>query len=184
MKQNSVILSFGRHQSYGYDTEIERESMLAAYYIGTILQQILPQCETVYYSPVARASVTARFEALGMKCSHLIETHFLEESSVKYAVQNFINELIKNTSDEVFYYHFVTHLPVIEKLGLPFLGQGDVCLLIADSWTEVLAKNYNIQVIKAHKTPLYLWQKLSLNEQSIGKLNTDEIYAKLCNLTD
>lgn len=177
--QNKVYITIGRHEHYGFDTAIEREDMLVAYQTGKMLANILPSCETVYHSPLARAVETARFEALGLGCLHIIETEFLDEDAPKYIVQKFLNSLLQNTSDDVSYYHFVTHLPVVEKLGLPFLGAGDVCLLTADNWKEMLAENFSVQVINAPKVLPEIWHKLKVERTVFGKLSADEIYQKV-----
>lgn len=179
MLQNKVYITIGRHEHYGFDTAIEREDMLVAYQTGKMLAAVLPPCETVYHSPLARAVETARFEALGLGCSHIIETEFLDEDAPKYTVQKFINALLQNTSDDVFYYHFVTHLPVVEKLGLPFLGAGDVCLLTADNWTEMLAENFYVQVMNAPKVALEVWHKLKVERSVFDKMSSDEIYQEV-----
>lgn len=179
MSQNKVYITIGRHEHYGFDTAIEREDMLVAYQTGKMLANVLPTCETVYHSPLARAVETARFEALGLGCSHIIETEFLDEDTPKNTVQKFINTLLQNTSDDVFYYHFVTHLPVVEKLGLPFLGAGDLCLLTANSWSEMLAENFKVQVITAPEVPVEVWRKSNLKKNELNKLASDEIYSCL-----
>ena len=127
-----VYLSIGRHEHYGYDTAIERADMLVAYLSGKYLQEFLPPCETVYHSSLARATETARFQALGMQCHHILKISALDEDTPKFTIQKFINTLLQNTSVDVRYYHLVTHLPVVEKLGLPFLSAGEICLLTAE----------------------------------------------------
>lgn len=177
MPKNKVYLTFGRHERYGDDTAIAREDMLAAYQTGRLLSAVLPPCTTVYHSPLARAAETARFEALGMGCDHLIETEFLAEDTPKFTIQKFINVLLQNTDDSVQYYHFVTHLPVAEKLGLLFLGAGDVCLLTADNWAEMLAENFEIRLMQKPSVPLEIVQLFDLN--AFDKLTADEIYQTL-----
>ena len=177
MPKNKVYLTFGRHERYGDDTAIAREDMLAAYHTGTLLATVLPPCATVYHSPLARAAETAKFEALGLCCNHLIETEFLEESAPKFTIQKFINGLLQNTDNAVQYYHFVTHLPVVEKLGLPFLAAGDVCLLTADNWAEMLAENFETQLLQKPALPLEIWQKFDLT--CFDKSSADEIYQTL-----
>lgn len=183
MAQNSnFYLSFGRHERYGSDTAIEREDMLSAFLTGRQLKLCLPTCTTVYHSPLARAAETARFEALGMGVSHLLCVDALEESATKFAVNKFINELLNYTEDTVFYYHFVTHLPVVEKLGLPFLGAGEICLLTAENKEEMLAENYKIQIITKPAIEANLLQKLNLTLADLDKLSADEIYLKLAQI--
>lgn len=179
MAENKFYLSFGRHERYGIDTAIQREDMLCAYLSGVQLKEWLPQCTTVYHSPLARAVVTARFEALGMGCSHILETDAIEESAPTFVIRRFINNLLVNTDEDVHYYHFVTHLPVVEKLGLPFLGAGEICLLVADNKAEMLKENFTLQVIKKPEIPMELWQSLDLTAARISQLTTDEIYKKL-----
>lgn len=179
MQKNKFYLSIGRHERYGTDTPIEREDMLCAYLSGLILGNFLPACETVYHSPLARAKETARFEAMGMGCTHLLEVDALEESAPTFTIRKFINNLLQNTDDTVSYYHFVTHLPVAEKLGLPFLSAGEICLLTADNREEMLKENYTVQVIKKPEVPVETWQELDLTPQSLAQLSADEIYQKL-----
>lgn len=179
MPENRFYLSIGRHERYGTDTPIEREDMLCAYLSGIMLKNILPRCETVYHSPLARAVTTARFEALGLDCSHILEIEALNEDSPAFTIRKFINNLLQNTGDDVNYYHFVTHLPVVEKLGLPFLSAGDICLLSADSKEEMLKENFELQLIKKPEIPLELWQKLKLTIGDLSLLSEDEIYEKL-----
>ena len=177
MPQNKVYLSFGRHERYGTDTPILREDMLAAYLSGQMLYNILPLCETVYHSPLERAVCTAKFEALGLKCTHLLENDSLEESATSFVIQRLVNAIIENSSNEEHYYHLVTHLPVIEKLGLPFLAAGEICLLTADSWQEMLSENFSIQVFKKPEISAELWQRLNLTYSDLTKMNVGEIYA-------
>lgn len=182
MQKNKFYLSIGRHERYGTDTPIEREDMVCAYLSGLVLGNILPPCETIYHSPLARAVETARFEALGMGCAHLLEVEALEESATTFTIRQFINNLLQNTENTVSYYHFVTHLPVAEKLGLPFLSAGEICLLTADNREEMLKENYTLQVIKRPEVPAEVWQKLNLTPQSLSRLSADEIYQKLTDL--
>lgn len=179
MAPNKFYLSFGRHERYGSDTAIEREDMPAAFLSGRQLKEWLPTCTTVYHSPLARAAETARFEALGMGVSHLLCVEALNEDATKFAIQKFINELLNYTDDSVAYYHFVTHLPVVEKLGLPFLGAGEICLLTADNKDEMLAENFKLQVIAKPKFDIRILQKLNLTVADFNKLSADEIYQKL-----
>ncbi|MBQ8671290.1 MAG: histidine phosphatase family protein [Alphaproteobacteria bacterium] len=176
-----VYLSIGRHERYGYDTAIERIGMLEAYLSGKYLKKFLPKCETIYHSPLARAAETARFQALGMECSHILQIDALDEDTPKFTVQKFLNGLLQNTTDTVRYYHCVTHLPVIEKLGLPFLAAGEICLLTAQNWQEMLSENYSLQVIKVPVIPVELWQKLKLIPESLERLTAKEIYNLVSN---
>ena len=177
--QTKFYLSFGRHERYGSDTPIEREDMIAAFLTGRQLKAWLPECATVYHSPLARAVETARFEALGMEIEHLLCVEALEESAPKFVVQRFIDELLNYTDETVQYYHFVTHLPIVEKLGLPFLGAGEVCLLTAENKDEMLAENYKVQVIKKPEISAEIWQKLALTPENLRTLSADEIYLQI-----
>jgi len=182
MEKNKFYLTIGRHERYGTDTPIEREDMLVAYLSGVMLKSCLPPCDTVYHSPLARAVSTARFEALGLHCSHLLEIAELEESATAFETRKFLNNLLQNTDENVFYYHFVTHLPVIEKMGLPFLGAGEICLLTAENKTEMLKENFTLQVLKRPEIPLELWQKADLTISALDLLSEDEIYKRLADL--
>ncbi len=182
MVDTKVYLSFGRHERYGFDTPILREDMVAAYLTGLQLKQILPACTTIYHSPLERAAETARFEALGMNCEHLLETEFLIEDAPKFTIQKFVNNIITNTDSSVHYYHFVTHLPVVEKLGLPFLGAGDVCLLAANTWADMLAENFGVQVIHRPEIEAFLWTQFKKTSEDIETLTSDAIYNLLQNM--
>ena len=183
MSNSKVYISIGRHEHYGYgDTAILRSDMLTAYQTGKMLKEWLPPCETVYFSPLERAKETARFQALGMGCRHLLESPFLSEDTPKFEVQKFINGLLNLTDASVQYYHFVTHLPVAEKLGLPFLAAGDVCLLTADNWQSMLSENYTVQTIRAPQPDIKLWQKIKQTPDSLELLSADEIYNLLENV--
>ena len=179
MSESKFYLSIGRHGRYGSDTPIEREDMLCGYWSGFMLKAVLPECETVYHSPLARAVTTARFQALGMGCSHILEVGELDEDTPSFTIRRFINNLLQNTDENVHWYHLVTHLPVAEKLGLPFLGAGDICLLIADSKEEMLQENFEIQMIKKQEIPLEIWQKIGLTAADLKLMSEDEIYQRL-----
>ena len=182
MPENKFYLSIGRHERYGTDTAIEREDMLCAYLSGLLLDTCLPVCETVYHSPLARAKETARFEALGMGCTHLLEVDALEENAPTFTIRKFINNLLQNTDDNVSYYHFVTHLPVVEKLGLPFLSAGDVCLLTANTWADMLAENFGVQVIHRPEIEAFLWTQFKKTSEDLDPLTSDAIYNLLQNM--
>lgn len=181
---NKFYLSFGRHGHYGTDTPILREDMLKAYLSGEQLKSYLPKCETVYCSPLPRTTQTARFTALGLKCDHILQIDALNEGTSKFMVQQFINNLLINTNDDVKYYHFVTHLPVLEKLGLPFLGAGEVCLLTAESINEMLMDNFQVQIIKQPEITIDLWHDLNLKISLLAELSADEIYNKLLQISN
>lgn len=180
--RTKFYLSFGRHERYGSDTAIEREDMIAAFLTGRQLKEWLPECTTVYHSPLARAEQTAQFEALGMGVEHLLCVEALEENATKFEINKFINELLHYTDETVQYYHFVTHLPVVEKLGLPFLSAGEVCLLTADNKDEMLAENFMLQVIKKPEISAEIWQQINLTPASLRRLPADEIYHKLAQI--
>lgn len=182
MLKNRFYLSFGRHERYGTDTPIEREDMFCAYLSGLQLKNCLPACETVYHSPLARAVSTARFEALGMQCTHILEVAELRDDATAFAVKRFLNNLLQNTDESVCYYHFVTHLPIVEKLGLPALGMGEICLLQADGKEEMLAENYTMQIIPKPQIDLQLLQKTNLTISELALLSENEIYQKLQSL--
>src|SRR5574344_1383071 len=131
---NSVYLSFGRHGRYGTDSAIEKSSMLEAFLMGKRLKAELSPVATIYHSPIARAVETAKFQSLGMQCNHLLEVEDLAEDTPTFVINKFINQLLCNSEDKVSHYHFVTHLPVIEKLGLPELSAGNVCICSAQNW--------------------------------------------------
>ena len=175
MANTEFYLSFGRHGRYGNDTAIMREDMLSAYLCGKYLKEYMPKCTAIYHSPLARAVETARFTALGLQCEHLLETDFLEESSPTFQIRTFLNKVLINSDNSVLYYHFVTHLPIIEKLGLPFLAPGESCLLSADSKQDMLAENFRIQLIKKPEIPLELLRKFP----NLNNRNSDYIYNKL-----
>jgi len=182
MAAHKFYLSFGRHERYGNDTAIEREDMIAAYLTGKQLKSWLPTCTTVYCSPLERAAVTARFEALGLGVDHLLISESLTENADKFTVKRFITDLLNYTDEQTAYYHFVTHLPVVEKLGLPFLGAGEVCLLAAENKDEMQAENFLLQTIKKPIISAEIWQKLQLVPKELNTLSTEEIYKKLTDL--
>lgn len=182
MTPPKVYLSVGRHQRYGCgDTAILRDDMPKAYLTGKMLRQLLPPCTAVYHSPLARAVETAQFTALGLQCSHLLEITALAEDTPKYEVQKFLNALWQNSDDSAAYYHLVTHLPVVEKLGLPFLGTGEVCLLSADSWADMLAENYTVQKLPLPEEAEALWLRFHLADGAWNNLTSAEIRQLLQN---
>lgn len=176
MPANKFYLSFARHCHYGKDTPIIREDMLKAFLLGKKMKDILPTCSTVYHSPLARAECTAVFEALGLGCNHLLSVNVLSEDTPKFEIQKFINILLQNTDSSIQYYHFVTHLPVVEKLGLPFLGAGDLCLLTADSLDDMLAENFQTQVVHLPELSSDIYRSLKFTIQQLNTLTSSEIY--------
>lgn len=183
MENNKVYLSFGRHGRYGRDTAIERLSMLEAYLCGRYLSANYPFCDTIYYSPIARAVQTAQFRALGMNCEHLIEAQKLAEDTPTFEVHKFINTILSFCEDER-HLHFVTHLPVIEKLGLGELGCGETIMLEADNWQEMLCENFTPEIVPNTDIDecAELLQKLGYTAQEFNKAPADEIYLKIKNL--
>ena len=177
---NKVYLSFGRHGRYGRDTAIERLSMLEAYLSGKYLLNNYPTCDTLYHSPIARAVQTAEFRALGMNCEHLIETQKLSENTPTFEIRKFINTLLAQSSNER-HYHFVTHLPVIEKLGLGELGCGETIVLEADNWEEMLAENFEQKLLPVSDFDKCagLLQKIGYTAQEFSIVASEEIFRKL-----
>ena len=183
MLQNKVYLTIGRHAHYGMgDTAILRADMLTAYQTGCLLRQILPPCAAVYHSPLERAAETAKFQALAMQCQHLLESDALREDAPKFTTRQLINNILASADETVQYYHFVTHLPVVEKLGLPFLGAGDWHLLTADSWQNMLSNNYTVQTVQASYNDVSLWQKIGQTPDSLEKLSSAQIYKLLADI--
>ncbi len=146
MENNKVYLSFGRHGRYGRDTAVDRLSMLEAYLSGRFLIREYPPCDTLFYSPIARATQTATFRALGLGCTHNLEAQKLSEDTPTFEVRKFINTLLINCHKEK-HLHFVTHLPIIEKLGLGELSCGEVCILEAKNWPEMLSENFELKIL-------------------------------------
>lgn len=178
-KQNSFYLSFGRHERPGRNTAIEKEDMLTAFAMGNQLREWLPPCETVYYSPLPRTEETALFQALGLNCRNIVSNENLHESAPKFNIKRFVDQVVLNAQENVFYYHFVTHLPVIEKLGLPELGTGDVCLLSAISKDDMLAENFRVQIIRKNAMDFTFRQRMGLSSQDLTRLSPSEIYQRL-----
>ncbi len=176
-------MSFGRHGRYGRDTAIERLSMLEAYLSGKYLSANYPPCDTIYFSPIARAVQTAEFRALGMDCEHLIEAQKLAEDTPTFEVRKFINTILSFCEDER-HLHFVTHLPVIEKLGLSELGCGEIVILKADNWQEMLCENFTSGIVSVPDIDecAELLQKSGYTAQEFNKAPADEIYLKIKNL--
>lgn len=174
---NKVYLSFGRHGRYGRDTAIERLSMLEAYLSGKYLLNNYPTCDTLYHSPIARALQTAEFRALGMNCEHLIEAQKLSEDTPTFEIRKFINTLLAQSSNE-HHYHFVTHLPVIEKLGLGELGCGEMIVLSAQNWQEMLSENFEQKHLALPNidASVALLQKIGYTAQEFNIAPAEEIY--------
>lgn len=172
-----VYLSFGRHGRYGTDTAIDRVAMLESYIIGCRLREELPPCDAVYHSPIARAVLTAQFRTLGLDCSTLREIYQLSDETPTFEIRKFINNLLLKTDEPTRHYHLITHLPVIEKLGLPELGCGEVCVCAANSWDDMLAENYSRRVINtatlAETTDLLA--QLRISETEFATLTAEQI---------
>ena len=180
MSNNKVYITVCRHERYGVgDTPIWREGMVRAWQTGNNLRQILPPCDAIYHSPLARAKTTAEFQALGLQCNHLLQVDELSEDTPKFEVQKFFNRLLQYSNEDSFFYSFVTHLPVIEKFGLPFLAAGDVCLLTADNREQMLAENFTLEVISAAPVSAETWQKIDHTPTTIEALSSAEIYGLL-----
>lgn len=180
MENNKVYLSFGRHGRYGRDTAIERLSMLEAYLSGRVLQEKYPLCDTVFYSPIARAAQTAWFRSLGMNCEHLIEAQKLSEDTSSFEVRKFINMLLINCKNER-HLHFVTHLPVIEKLGLGELGCGEVIILTAENWQKMLSESFETILMKNPDIDecTSILQKIGYSAQEFNQTLPEDIFNKL-----
>lgn len=179
MENNKVYLSFGRHGRYGNDTAIDRLSMVESYLNGVYLADAYPLCETLYHSPIARAVQTAEFRALGLKCSHLIEAQKISEDTPTFEIRKFINTLLLNCNNER-HLHFVTHLPVIEKLGLGELGCGEVVVLEAANWQEMLAENFELKILPVpdFEECVKFLQKIGYTAQEFNQAAPEDIFAK------
>ena len=120
--------------------------MLEAYLSGKDLAINYPTCDTLFYSPIARAVQTAEFRALGLKCQHCLEASKLSEDTPTFEIRKFINLLLAQCTDER-HLHFITHLPVIEKLGLDELGCGEIIVCEADNWQNMLCENFTTEIL-------------------------------------
>lgn len=184
MDDSKVYLSFGRHGRYGHDTAIEHMSMLESFLGGRTLAAKLPSCDTIYYSPIPRAVMTARFQGLGMRCRHFLESKELEEDMSTFVVRKFVDNIIQCSTAEDRHYHFVTHQPIIEKLGLPELDTCGICFCVAENWQEMLAENYEIFTLPR---PTYeelseLMQKLRIEPEDLEKFSPNGVYSALSRL--
>ncbi len=184
MPKTGVYLSFGRHGRYGRDTAIERQSMLEAFLSGQQLFKSLPTTESVYFSPIARAAQTAKFRALGLNCPNLIETDFLLENASAFSTRCFIEHLVSTAmgkEDTLKHYHFVTHLPVIEKLGLSCLGAGEICICQAANWQDMLCSNFTTTIITNPPADeiAVLQHKMNVSPAELENLSADKIFS-LC----
>lgn len=183
MKNNKVYLSFGRHGRYGRDTAIDRLSMLEAYLSGKVLKENYPSCDTLYYSPIARAAQTAEFRALGLECYHTIEAPKLSEDTPTFEIRKFLNNILTQCLNE-HHLHFVTHLPVIEKLGLGELGCGEIIVLEAHDWQEMLSENFSLKVFPVPDMDevLMLLQKIGLTAEKYNNMPAQDIFRLLKDL--
>ena len=156
--------------------------MLEAYLSGKFLAENYPFCDTLYHSPIARAVQTAEFQALGMHCEHLLETPKLSEEITAFESKKFINTLLQLCDIEQ-HYHFVTHLPVIEKLGLGELGCCETVILSADNWEEMLAENFTLETLPAPNISecSELLQKIGFSAQEFNIAPAEEIFRRLKN---
>ncbi len=184
MNNNKVYLSFGRHGRYGHDTAIEHMSMLESFWGGRLLAEKLPPCDAVYYSPIARAVATSKFQGLGMRCQHLLESKELEEDISTFMVRKFVNNIIQNSTLENKHYHFVTHQPVIEKLGLPELDTCGICFCVAENWQEMLAENYEIIKMPrpSHNELFALLKALRIESDDLERFSQNGVYSALSRL--
>lgn len=180
MKNNKVYLSFARHGRYGRDTAIDRLSMLEAYLSGLHLKEKYPLCDTLYYSPIARAAQTAEFMALGMRCSHTIEALRLSEDTPTFEIRKFINKLLEFCNSEQ-HLIFVTHLPIIEKLGLGELGCGEIIVLEADNWQEMLSENFSLKTLPLPdiEESAKLLQRIGIRATEFNDLPAEDIFGLL-----
>ena len=183
LENNKVYLTFGRHGRYGNDTAIERLSMLEAYLSGKELKKICPPCDIVFHSPIARAVQTAEFRALGLDCEHLTETQKLSEDCPAFEIKKFLNFLLVGCDNER-HLHFVTHLPVIEKLGLGELGCGEIFVCEADSWQEMLCENFTIKLMSCPDIEecLNLLHKAGISAAEFHTLTAQKILSALTTL--
>ncbi len=184
MDDRKVYLSFGRHGRYGIDTAIEHMSMLESFLGGRLLAEKLPPCDAIYYSPIARAVATSKFLGLGMRCRNLLESKELEEDISTFMVRRFINGIIQNSTPENKHYHFVTHQPVIEKLGLPELDTCGICFCVAENWQEMLAENYEIIKMPrpSHSELFSLLKALRIEPDDLERFSPNGVYSALSRL--
>ena len=181
MDENKVYLSFGRHGRYGIDTAIEHMRMLESFLGGRRLALMLPPCDAVYYSPIPRAAMTAKFRAQGLQCRHLLGCRELQEDMTSFIIKRFIGNIIQNSGPENKHYHFVTHLPVVEKLGLPELEACGICICSAVNWQEMLAENFEVIKLKnpSHDEIYNLLKTLRIEPEELEKFSPDGIYSAL-----
>ena len=184
MDDSRVYLSFCRHGRYGYDTAIEHMSMLESFLGGRTLAAKLPSFDAKYYSPIPRAVMTARFQGLGMRCQHFLESKELEEDMSTFVVRKFVDNIIQCSTAEDRHYHFVTHQPIIEKLGLPELDTCGICFCVAENWQEMLAENYEIfKLPRPTGEELFeLMQKLRIEPEDLEKFSPNGVYSALSRL--
>ncbi len=180
-KDDKVYLSFGRHGRYGMDTAIDHTSMVEAFCNGWQMAEILPACRTVFCSPLPRAELTAKFRGLGLGCPHVICRPELDEETPKFTIRQFVDNVIKSAEKNERHFHFVTHLPVIEKLGLPDLSTCGVCWRVADNWDEMLAENYEIQMLPEEpKEEIFkILQKIRIMPEDLWQFSPNAIYSAL-----
>ncbi len=184
MDDNKVYLSFGRHGRYGANTAIEHPSMLEAYLSGKQLAEKLPKCQTVFYSPVPRTAQTAKFRSLGLGCRRYSAQAALKEEATTFSIRQLVNSVIQSAEPEERHFHFVTHQPVIEKLGLPELNTCGICVCVAESWPDMLAGNYEVRRWPAPTTDEmhYLLQVLRIEPEDLEKFSPDGVYSALSRL--
>lgn len=180
-ENNKVYLSFGRHGRYGMDTAIDHTSMVEAFCVGRRMAKIFPACRTVFHSPLRRAELTAKFRGLGLDCPHIICRQELEEETPKFTIRQFVDNVIKSAEKDERHFHFVTHLPVIEKLGLPDLSTCGVCWCEANNWGEMLAENYEVRVLPEEpKEEMFkVLQKIMIAPEDLWQFSPNAIYSAL-----
>ena len=154
--------------------------MLESYLSGKYLATNYPACDTLYHSPIARAVQTAEFRALGMNCGHLIEAQKLSEDTPTFEIKKFINNILAQSTKER-HYHIVTHLPVIEKLGLGELGCGETVVLSAQNWQEMLIENFERTILPYPDINdcVNLLQNIGYTAQELNIAPAEEIFLRL-----
>lgn len=83
--------------------------------------------------------------------------------------------------ENVFHYHFITHFPVIEKLGLLDLGMGQMCVCEAESWEEMLCDNFRVRKLPDIKTSVIsnVLKKVNITKNEFDLITSDDLYNKL-----
>lgn len=157
------VLSIGRHEEHSFGSLLPLTEMgiVRAWMSGSVIQKQLGCPQMIMASPLARAAATAllRKASLGGSVS-LLECEQLHENSSRYDVSRFENLLYETVvKNNLTHIHLVTHAPVASLLngGQPCrLGCGDILVLKAGSWEDILAGN-------AEKSYIYMNQEISLD---------------------